>query len=527
MDSIEINLIPDIMNPTPDYYCTWQTQLYATCDGKPVKQRECIGEKQLFGEKGEKPYGWAQFYEEARKDLLLVMDDSWDVPLSGDGSYYGSLILNEEKFPESVRAAREKCGSENKNTENIGDRKSENAYALGALVDRVKALGWKGLGGWVCAQESEKFRKDCSVEEYWKKRMKEAEESGFSYWKVDWGEKAGDVFFRKWMTELGKAAAPNLLIEHAMKKELIPVSDAFRTYDVPAIMSIPMTMRKLADIFLTIEKEKVISGSLSEDENTSKCMGLINCEDEAYISAAGGFSMGIMRHPYCGAFVNGKADMSFPAVHRNLKTKMYEVVRAARWHRIAPAFHACVGITIVSEKALCDTWHFENTEEEIERWWLDMPLFKEDLEGNLVKKYAPFQIARNCEMAEAKPDENGKLPYIISSKNPNGVFSIVTLGRTKERTYEIPRCKITVDVEEAETIGIFGEYETLTVKGAACSLKKVLMQDLAGDTAFDVTKEVRFEGNMCVIPGDLIHRIGTLAQPEGDTSEPGVAVRFC
>lgn len=308
-------------------------------------------------------------------------------------------------------ATREKCGSENENTENIEDRKSENAYALGALVDKVKALGWKGLGGWVCAQESEKFQKNCSVEEYWKKRMKEAEKSGFSYWKVDWGEKAGDVSFRKWMTELGKAAAPNLVIEHAMEKDLISDSDAFRTYDVPAIMSIPMTMRKLSDIFGTMEQEKVLSGGSAEEGNTLKCKGLINCEDEAYIAAAGGFSMGIMRHPYCGAFVNGKADMSFPAVHRNLKTKMYEVVRAARWHRIAPAFHAYVGTTIV------------------------------------------------------------------------------TIGRTKERTYEIPHCKIVVDVGEADTIGIFGEYETLTVKGDACGLGRVLMQDLAGDTAFDVTKE--------------------------------------
>lgn len=53
------------------------------------------------------------------------------------------------------------------------------------------------------------------------------------------------------------------------------------------------------------------------------------------------------------------------------------------------------------------------------------------------------------------------------------------------------------------------------------------MQDLTGDTAFDVKKEVRFEGNTCVIPGDLIHKIGTLAQPEDDTLEPGAVVQFC
>lgn len=521
MKRTEINLIPDIVNPTPDYYCTWQTQLYATCDGKPVKQRACIGEKQLFGEKGERPYGWVHFYEEARNDLLFVMDDSWDVPLSGDESYYGSLILNEEKFPESVRAAR---NSKKENTEDIECREKENACALSILTDRVKAFGWKGLGGWVCAQESERFQKDDSAEVYWTKRMKEAEKAGFSYWKVDWGKKASDISFRKWMTESGKKIAPNLVIEHAMEQELIPDSDVFRTYDVPAIMSIPMTMQKLADIFQRMEKNAY---DLLEDEKTRNCLGLINCEDEVYIAAAGGFSMGIMRHPYCGAYVNGKADTAFPKVHRNLKTKQYEVIRAVRWHRIAPAFHACIGTTIVSEEILCDTWQFRNTEEEIELWWLEMPLFKEHMEENLVKKYAPAQIARNCDLAEAVPDKNGRLPYMVSSKNPNGVFSIVTLGRTEERTYEIPRCKITVDVGSVDTVGIFGEYESLTVKRENGTGRTVLMQDLAGNKAFNVTAEVQFSGDVCVIPGTLIHQIGTLAQPEEDTSEPGVVVRFC
>ncbi len=68
------NLIPDIVNPSPDYYCTWQTQLYATSDGKPPKQRESICEKSLFDKS--KPNGWAYFYEKARKDLIIVMDDS-------------------------------------------------------------------------------------------------------------------------------------------------------------------------------------------------------------------------------------------------------------------------------------------------------------------------------------------------------------------------------------------------------------------------------------------------------------------
>lgn len=65
MKNARRNLIPAVQNPSPDYYCTWQTQLYATSDGKPEKQRECICEKSLFDK--EKPYGWAYFYETARR----------------------------------------------------------------------------------------------------------------------------------------------------------------------------------------------------------------------------------------------------------------------------------------------------------------------------------------------------------------------------------------------------------------------------------------------------------------------------
>ena len=102
------DFIPDTVNPTPDYYCTWQTQLFATCDGKPRAQRAAIHERGLFDT--QKPYGWAYFYQSARKDLFLVMDDSWDVPPKDDPSYYGSLILDKEKFPQAWQGAKDNRG---------------------------------------------------------------------------------------------------------------------------------------------------------------------------------------------------------------------------------------------------------------------------------------------------------------------------------------------------------------------------------------------------------------------------------
>ena len=92
MKKIDINLVPDTVNMSPDYYCTWQTQLYATCDGKPAKQREIVSEKNLFGE--EKPYGWANFYEQSRRDLFIVADDGWNV----SGKDIIILILRNKKY---------------------------------------------------------------------------------------------------------------------------------------------------------------------------------------------------------------------------------------------------------------------------------------------------------------------------------------------------------------------------------------------------------------------------------------------
>lgn len=488
----DVDLIPDIQNPTPDYYCTWQTQLYATSGGRPKAQRAIMGESQLFGE--ENPYGWAYFYPDARRDLFIVMDDSWDVPLENEEEFYGSLILDTEKFPQSTGGA------------------ASNAEALGRLSERIRALGWKGLGGWVCAQESGRFF-DGDVEKYWIQRLEDAEKSGFCYWKVDWGAKCNDIEFRRMLTELGRKHAPHLVIEHAMTKSVIPHSDVYRTYDVPAIMSVPMTMQKLAS-FATV-------GTAEQGY-----MGLVNCEDEVYIAAAGGFSMGIMRHPYVGEFPNGEKDRSFPEMHRNLKSKMHEVVRAARWHRIAPAFGIDKSNTRVSEQILSDYWRFEDKGSEIEQWWFKFPMIGDFVNGDVLTKTAPASVSRGCELPTVTPDENGNIPYTVASKNPNGVFSVVTLGRTFDRIYYIPKCNVSVDIGDSDTVGIFGEYKTVTLNTQLSGIKGVLMQDIAADEAYDVSEDVDICDGKIIISGELIENICKLCQQDIDTSEPAVAVKL-
>lgn len=487
MKKASINLVPDVVNPTPDYYCTWQTQLYATSDGKSGGQRKAMCENSLFNP--EKPYGWAYFYEDAKRDLFIVMDDSWDVPYDNNEAYHGSLILCREKFPGFV---------------------TDTDSGLKALTDKIKSLGWKGLGGWVCPQESSVYSEGKTVEEYWLERIKAAGEAGLSYWKVDWGTHDKSLEFRKMLTDVAREHAPCLCVEHSIINDAIPHGDTFRTYDVPALLSIPMTIEKLCNF---------CDAPAPIGEN----LGLINCEDEAYMAAAGGYAMGIMRHPYRGEFPDGRADMSFPAVHRDLKTKIAEVTRAARYHRIAPAFGG--GTFIMSDEFLTDTWNFEKPEEEIEAWWSMNGVISEGLRTGTVRFSARAAVARNTSLPNVEALEGGEKAFCIASLNPNGVYSVATLGRTVGRYYGIPKCDVTVRTGDADTVGVFGEYNTLTLETDR-KFEKVLLQDLAGDCAYDITEDVTVEKGKLTIPGEIISAICKENLPEGDTSEPGAVLRL-
>jgi len=93
-----------------------------------------------------------------------------------------------------------------------------------------------------------------------------------------------------------------------------------------------------------------------------------------------------------------------------------------------------------------------------------------------------------------------------------------------ERHVETPLCNILL--EECPTdhpIGIFGYYGQLTlgfdktIKG-----KKIYAQDLACDTAVEVTNVVAVDNDRLTISGDLIRKIsGSLVD---DKSEPGIVI---
>ncbi len=513
MKKAEINLIPNTQNTSPDYYCTWQSQLYACSNTGPQGQRDNMCETALFGsgyepEDTKKGIGWATHqYKEARKDLYLLLDDSWDVPYGEHDNWYGSLHLARDKFPTAYGLARADAFSDD---EPIDLELSERA--MDKLAKRILDLGWKGMGGWVCVSKAPiahlKYNGDKVVEcdldneEYWRERVIHAYNAGWRYWKMDWGRDSGNVDIRRMITEIAHSEAPGMWIEHAIKSEIIPYSDTFRSYDAFTLMAIPLTLDRLSEFFMY------------ETEEGYK--GLVNCEDEPYIAAALGCVLGVMRHGMVGNLPNGEPDCSFPALHRNFKTKLTEIIRTVRWHRIAPAFAVSAKNTRVDENRLYETWNVVSQKDEIEAWWRYG-------DGDKIEKNAPARISRGLELPEVEPDGNGNVPFVISSKNPNGAVSVATLGRTAEHKYFIPRCNVTLDAGDSDTIGAFGFCKALILKSNKTT---VLMQDLAGETAYDITNDCIIGNGSITIPGELIAEIGQSCNAEGDTSEPGVVIKL-
>lgn len=125
---------------TPSYWCTWSTQNRdAERLNEEVKKnnpaaflgdqgaqlaRATMNEESIFSQGG-----WADYFPEIRGDLFFMLDDGWDIAYGihpdKNRKLFGSLILNEERFPLFK-----------------GDNKTRLKQLSAALIAR----GWRGLG---------------------------------------------------------------------------------------------------------------------------------------------------------------------------------------------------------------------------------------------------------------------------------------------------------------------------------------------------------------------------------------------
>lgn len=478
-----VSLVPDVPTKAPDYFCTWNIQGYkANYTGSEVT-RAAINEQSMFGTGDWE--SWVEFFPEIREDLYFVMDDSWDIPQNVNNvpnNYLGLVELDTTRFPSFTGTPTER---------------------LAKLNEKVKSYGWKGVGGWVCAQQSETAENHDSIDDYWTERLKAAHAAGFDYWKVDWGTECRNDEWRRNLTRLGKIHAPNLYIEHAMKNEYIKFSDVFRTYDVENIIATPVTIQRVANL-LTYHAEE-------------GAKGIINCEDEPFIAVGLGCAIGVMRHPYKGNLPDGRQDFAFPPVGRNYKNRLDEVVRGVRWHRIAEPF-GVAGDACIDTVKLNDYW-----EVQAEETWVNRN------PGDMLRESAPARISRNMPLPEVMAVRADEVPFVMASRYPNGATAVVTTERTLGRECVLPLVTVTVQIEDLyKPIGIFGKYKELVLKfreKVDLSSIKVCGQDLAGDRTIDITDRLKAEGYQLTVPGELIQTVGLTDASEEDESLPGMVLQ--
>lgn len=479
------SLIPDRPSNAPDYFCTWNLQGYVVNYENSEVTRKTMTEEYIFGNGDYQ--NWINCFPTIRKDLYFVMDDSWDIPKEANkkdlNPYLGLAELNEERFPSFHGNATER---------------------LKQFSDLVKSKGWKGAGGWICAQKSELYP-DVPEADYWMERIKAADAAGFDYWKVDWGKDSRNKEWRKMLTEIGKKYAPRLYIEHALTNEFIEFSDVFRTYDVENVMSQPITIQRICDLLPYKANDGV--------------KGIINCEDEPYIAVGLGCAIGVMRHPFVGTLPDGTPDIAFPEAGRNIKKRLDEVVRGVRWHRIAEPFAVDGNSFLIDSVRLHDYWILGDRET-----WL-----KSRKKGEKMTADAPARVSRGMTLPEISGLDEDR-PFVLASKYPNGAVAVATIGRALGREYVSKEISVTVQIEDKDVpIGLFGCFKEVTlVFSYMIDGKKqtVYAQDLAGDVPVDITRQVVIKENRLTIPGSIIRRIGLMSASEGDCSDPGLVIRI-
>ena len=501
------NLVPSKPGSTPNYWCTWAAQNYMHGQGLEeldptvlegssgaVFARGSLNEKVLLG-----PEGWmAKFYPECRADFFLVLDDGWDVPSDNPTPWFSSCLLNEQKFPTFASL--------------------KPAERLKKLNDAAKATGWRGVGLWLASQESPAARGNATDEQYWTERMRWCKQAGIEYWKVDWGAKDNETF-RRFLTDLARKVHPQLIVEHAVGHgpfnetpqigagwvntccHQTTFADVVRLYDLSPQLSVPAMLDRVARV-------------LKATESKTKALGLLNCDDEPSIAAGLGVCMGVLRHPMTGLRAGGDPDVFFSGP-RQQKKRMDEVTRAARWQRIAPAWAVGSDDVLLDEKLLTDSWQFKRGD-----FWKGV--------GQLIRQNAPARVVRGLPLPDVKAE--GKMPYVIASRHPNGAVAVATLGRmSHEKGWSEPKADVTLTIGTLPpAIGVFGHYRSLTFtfNKPLPSGTRIWAQDLAGDEAQDVTGKVKIDGKRLTLSGELIDKLGLAAATPNDVSDPGLVLVF-
>ena len=205
------NLVPEQPGQTPSYWCTWGAQASTLKDpnaGGQLAAADNFNETLVFQDPG-----WlTHYFQKVRKDLFVVYDGGWDVPIghdfTGSGRWrLGSFELAVDKFPSCTGTPAER---------------------LRKLNAMTQAAGWRGAGVWAAAQDYEdgkdgRLLSHARMVEDFREHARWSRDAGIGYWKVDFGARGDDPDFRRLVTEICRKEAPGLFVEHA--RTCGPVND--------------------------------------------------------------------------------------------------------------------------------------------------------------------------------------------------------------------------------------------------------------------------------------------------------------
>ncbi len=464
---------------TVNYFCTWAAQNQLCAKGYEAADpalfegdqgakgaRHCLTDDILFGEGG-----LAHQYPAVRSELYLMLDDGWDVPfgIHPDKSKwgFGSLAVDPVRFPALHGTPAER---------------------LKQLNDRVKLLGWRGVGIWVAAQKAgddyDAPFDEARLRDYYTERILWSKHAGVRYWKVDWGTHCHSVPYRKLLTDLGHALYPELWIEHAFccpPTNGEAGTDKIRFADQADQLEKTLAVYQSSDVFRSydVTGDRLCAASTLDRlyELLLREGGIVNCEDELYIGAALGCSIGIMRS-------------TFGLPSRISAHRLAEVDAAVRFQKIAPPFAG--GELLASDKILTDAHLFAPGD-----------TWDSRIIGKTVVQAAPAVMARNTALPTVKETE--RAPYVICSRNPAGAYAVAAIRRY-QHTSDTIAPDVTCPIGALRTVGVFGEFEVLRLCTDA-PITRISATCLHGPTPTDITASTEIVGNTVCVSGALLRSL--------------------
>ena len=123
-------------------------------------------------------------------------------------------------------------------------------------------------------------------------------------------------------------------------------------------------------------------------------------------------------------------------------------------------------------------------------------------------------MSRNAPLPKA---ENKSSPYILLSKNPNGVYSVGAIPASSPTAKnEIPPT-VAFEADDPPYIGVFGMFGRLTVTLSKKPARVYVQSLIRGDA-----QELPFNGNEITVSADLLATL----HPSEDGSQSAVIIKI-